>query len=131
VQPRPDLYAHVRDRIRERLPETAGFGPAHSWAGLIELTPDSNPIAGWTHLENMFTLAGFSGHGMCLAPGLAPDAARLLRGEEPVLSLQAYEYARFQSSEPLQVERLWSGAQAYSRRAAAVTADEVAGRNDP
>jgi sarcosine oxidase subunit beta len=116
VSPRPDLFADVSVRLRERLPETADFGPAHSWAGLIEVTPDNNPILGWTHMDNVFTMAGFSGHGMCLAPGLAADAARLLRGEQPNLPIEAYGYARFQRPESLQVERLWSGAQAYSRR---------------
>ena len=116
VSPRPDLFLHVSERLKERLPETAHFGAAHSWAGLIEVTPDNNPILGWTHLDNVFTMAGFSGHGMCLAPGLAREAARLLRGEEPTLPIEAYGYARFESPQPLQVERLWSGARAHSRR---------------
>ncbi len=116
VSPDPEHFADVRARIARRLPETAGYGLAQSWAGLIEVTPDNNPIIGWTHLDNLFTIAGFSGHGMCLAPGLAPEAARLLQGERPQLPIEAYGLERFTGRPSIQAEELWSGARAYELR---------------
>jgi sarcosine oxidase subunit beta len=116
VSPVPEHFADIRARIARRLPETAGYGLAHSWAGLIEVTPDNNPIVGWTHLDNLFTVAGFSGHGMCLAPGLAPEAARLLQGERPRLPIEAYALDRFSRPASIQAEEVWSGARAYELR---------------
>jgi glycine/D-amino acid oxidase-like deaminating enzyme len=97
----------------------ADAGLAHTWAGLTEVTADFNPIVGWTHLDNVFTLAGFSGHGVCLAPGLAPEAAALLRGETPAINIDAYRPSRFEDGEELPVESLWNGAAGFQRTAGA------------
>lgn len=110
IQHDPGHFQPLRDRVQRRLPETRGYELGHAWAGLIEVTPDNNPIVGWTHLDNVFTMAGFSGHGMCLAPGLAADAARLLRGATSELPLEPYRLDRFTQNVPLAVEALWSGA---------------------
>lgn len=113
VSPDAEHYPDLMRRLSQRVPEVASYGLAHSWAGLIEATPDSNPIVGFTHLENVFTVAGFSGHGMCLAPGLAPEAARLLRGERPRLPIDAYAFERFSDGRELAIEAIWSGARVY------------------
>jgi sarcosine oxidase subunit beta len=112
VSPEPDRFAEVQGRIVRRLPEVTGYGMAHAWAGLIEVTPDNNPIVDRTHLDNLFTVAGFSGHGMCLAPGVARHAAALIRGETPGLPIEAYRLSRFDQGTALPVETLWSGARA-------------------
>jgi sarcosine oxidase subunit beta len=113
VSPDSEHFSEVMDRISRRVPEVASYGLAHSWAGLIEVTPDNNPIVGWTHLENVFTVAGFSGHGMSIAPGLAPEAARLLLGDRPQLPIDEYAYERFSAGRELDAEAIWSGARAY------------------
>jgi sarcosine oxidase subunit beta len=113
VSPDPDHFRDLLRRLARRVPETAAYDLAHSWAGLIEVTPDNNPIADWTHLENVFTLAGFSGHGMSIAPGLAPEAARLIRGERPRLPIEAYAFERFSDGRELEPEAIWSGARVY------------------
>lgn len=113
VSPDPEHFPDVVGRLRRRVPEVAGYGLAHSWAGLVEVTSDCNPIVGWTHLENVFVVAGFSGHGMSIAPGLAPEAARLLRNERPRLPIEAYAYQRFSDGRPLEPEKIWTGARVY------------------
>lgn len=65
------------------------------WAGLLELTPDENPIVGWTGADDFYTAAGFSGHGFSLAPGLSLDIARDLAGETTEVALDAYRPDRF------------------------------------
>lgn len=110
VEPEPARFEDLRSRLSRRLPELADARLAQCWAGLVEVTEDFNPIVGWSHLENLFTYAGFSGHGMCIAPGLAPHAARLLRSEVPDVSLDAYRPDRFETGRPLAAESLWSGA---------------------
>lgn len=84
-------------RLAHRFPALETAEVTHGWAGLVEGTPDDNPIVGWTHLANVYTMAGFSGHGMCIAPGLAPLAAAELRGEKPDFALDIYRLERFAS----------------------------------
>jgi sarcosine oxidase subunit beta len=65
------------------------------WAGLLELTPDDNPICDWTHFDNLYTMAGFSAHGLPLAPSLATQAAKVLTGAAPDIDITPYRADRF------------------------------------
>ena len=50
------------------------------WAGIMGFTPDGAPLAGPVDdEERVWVLAGFHGHGMGWAPGLAQDVALALR----------------------------------------------------
>lgn len=114
----PDAPAHLPvdwdalpmlvERIVHRVPALDAANVTHAWAGLIETTPDDNPIVGWTHLENVYTMAGFSGHGMCLAPGLAPHVAADIRGRTPALSLDIYRFERLERGD-VEPEGVWGG----------------------
>jgi sarcosine oxidase subunit beta len=95
-------------RLVHRLPMLEAAQVTHGWAGFIETTPDDNPVVGWTHLDNVYTMAGFSGHGMCLAPGLAPHVARELRGQSAELSLDIYRLERFERGD-VAPEGVWGG----------------------
>lgn len=101
------------ERLWHRVPLFESANVTHGWAGLIETTPDDNPVVGWTHLENVYTVAGFSGHGMCLAPGLAPSIAAEVRGQEPPLPLDIYRLERFAAGD-VEPEGVWGG-EAISR----------------
>ena len=96
------------ERIVHRLPELETAKVTHAWAGFIETTPDDNPVVGWTHLVNVYTVAGFSGHGMSLAPGLAPHIAADVMGGTPALSLDIYRLERFESG-TVEPEGVWGG----------------------
>jgi glycine/D-amino acid oxidase-like deaminating enzyme len=98
----------VVERLVHRLPMLESAQVTHGWAGFIEATPDDNPVVGWTHLDNVYTMAGFSGHGMGLAPGLAPHVARELRGEVAELSLDIYRLERFERGD-VAPESIWGG----------------------
>jgi sarcosine oxidase subunit beta len=96
------------ERLIHRLPQLEAANVTHAWAGLIETTPDDNPVVGWTHLANVYTVAGFSGHGMSLAPGLAPHIAAEVRGGTPSLPLDIYRLERFESG-TVEPEGVWGG----------------------
>jgi sarcosine oxidase, subunit beta len=87
----------LAERLAQRAPVLGEARVTHGWAGLLELTPDENPIVGWTHFDNLYTAAGFSGHGMSLAPGLAPEAAREVLGMKSSLDLAPYRPDRFEA----------------------------------
>lgn len=93
------------EHLAHRLPALVDARVATGWAGLLELTPDENPLVGWTHLENVYTAAGFSGHGLSIAPALAQDVARELLGEPPEVPLDAFRPERFAGA-VLEVEAL-------------------------
>lgn len=95
------------EHLAHRLPALADARVSTGWAGLLELTPDENPVVGWTHLENVYTAAGFSGHGLSIAPALAQDVARELLGEPPTGALGAFRPERFAAATAtLEVEAL-------------------------
>lgn len=87
-------------RLMSRSDSFASARMLGGWAGLLELTPDENPIVGWTGADNLYTAAGFSGHGLCLAPGLSLDVARELCGTGADLNLAPYRPGRFDASSP-------------------------------
>jgi sarcosine oxidase, subunit beta len=101
------------ERLVRRVPVLEAAGVSRGWAGLIETTPDDNPVVGWTHLENVYTVAGFSGHGMCLAPGLSPHVAAEVMGRTPGLQLDIYRLERFERG-GVEPEGVWGG-EAISR----------------
>jgi sarcosine oxidase subunit beta len=97
----------LRRRVARRVPALSGSTFTRGWAGLIEVTPDNNPILGWSSLGNVYTAAGFSGHGMCIAPGLAPSIAAEVVGADPAMPLEFYRPARLSRPESLMHESLW------------------------
>lgn len=94
------------ERLMNRSASFAAARLVGGWAGLLELTPDENPIVGWTGAENLYTSAGFSGHGLCIAPGLSLDVAQDLCGEETQIDLTPYRPDRFAASSPPTAEAL-------------------------
>jgi sarcosine oxidase subunit beta len=103
-----EVLRFLVERLVHRLPMLESAQVTHGWAGFIEATPDDNPVVGWTHLDNVYTMAGFSGHGMSLAPGLAPHVARELRGQTAELSLEIYRLERFERGD-VAPEGVWGG----------------------
>jgi sarcosine oxidase subunit beta len=85
------------ERLLYRVPAFADASITHGWAGFLEITPDENPIVGWTHFENLYTAAGFSGHGLSLGPGLAEQVALELLGDPTTIALDSYRPDRFDS----------------------------------
>jgi sarcosine oxidase subunit beta len=94
-------------RIGERIPILAGRSFTRAWAGVIEVTADDNPILGWVHHDNMYSAAGFSGHGMCVGMGLAPSIAGEINHTEPPIPLDIYRLDRFAAGTPSRTEGLW------------------------
>ena len=85
----------LAERVGRRVPALAGRSFTRAWAGVIEVTADDNPIVGFEHFANMYVAAGFSGHGMCVGPGLAPSLAAEICGDVPVIGLDDFRLARF------------------------------------
>jgi sarcosine oxidase subunit beta len=94
-------------RIGVRFPVLAGRTFDRAWAGVIEVTADDNPIIGQAAAENVYTAAGFSGHGMCVGIGLSSSIAAEINGRDPEIALDIYRIDRFAGDGPSRTEGLW------------------------
>lgn len=69
---------------------------ANAWAGVIDVTPDSNPVIGAVPQIPGLTLAtGFSGHGFGTSPAAGHLAADLVSGHTPIIDPTPYRFERF------------------------------------
>lgn len=68
-------------------------------AGLVEVTPDMQPVIGrLPAVENTYVLGGFSGHGFILGPAAAQSVADLITGPtspEYIVDMDQYRPERF------------------------------------
>lgn len=67
------------------------------WAGFYEVTPDDNPLLGWTGgPEGLAVAAGFSGHGFMQGPAIGRCMAELiLEGEPRGIDIRPFRPSRF------------------------------------
>ena len=69
---------------------------AETWAGMIDVTPDSLPvISPVTKLPGLTLATGFSGHGFGTGPGAGQLAADLAMGEATIVDSAPYRLDRF------------------------------------
>jgi sarcosine oxidase subunit beta len=99
--------AELARRVGERVPVLAGRSFDRAWAGVIEVTADDNPVIGPAAADNVYTAAGFSGHGMCVGIGLASSIAAELNDQAPEIPLDIYRIDRFAGDGPSRTEGLW------------------------
>lgn len=90
--------------VAERFPAFEAARCHRTWSGLYEQNElDGNPVIGpWTGgLANLYTVAGFSGHGMMHAPAAGRAVAELiLHGDYRTLDLTRLGYRRVIDAEP-------------------------------
>ena len=96
----PSVAPTLVERLAHRMPALAEARLTGGWAGLLEITADENPLVGWTEIENVYVAAGFSGHGLSIAPGLSAEVALELTRGSADLTLDAYRPCRFAGEGP-------------------------------
>ena len=84
------------DHAIARMPVLAQAQLLTQWAGLYEVTPDSQPIVGALPVDGLYTCAGFSGHGFMQGPicGLLMAEA-MLDGRAETVDVSSLGYERF------------------------------------
>lgn len=69
---------------------------ANAWAGVIDVTPDSNPVIGAIdQIPGLFIASGFSGHGFGTSPAAGQLAADLVSNQTPIVDPEPYRFNRF------------------------------------
>jgi glycine/D-amino acid oxidase-like deaminating enzyme len=90
--------------VAHRFPAFEAARCHRSWSGLYEVNElDGNPVIGaWNaRLPNLYTVAGFSGHGMMHAPAAGRGIAELIvRGRYDTIDLTPLGYERVQADRP-------------------------------
>jgi glycine/D-amino acid oxidase-like deaminating enzyme len=89
--------------IDEAINNTAAAWPvfknatiAQTWAGMIDVTPDSLPVISPVAKIPGLTLAsGFSGHGFGTGPAAGQLAADIITGDKPIVDPTPYRLDRF------------------------------------
>jgi glycine/D-amino acid oxidase-like deaminating enzyme len=89
-----DREKQLRD-LQKLIPSLAGARIERSFAGVMDLMPDLQPviglIPGW---ENGFICSGLSGHGYMLGPGVCKATAGLIIEGDPGIDIQPYSPER-------------------------------------
>jgi glycine/D-amino acid oxidase-like deaminating enzyme len=90
--------------VAHRFPPLEAAKCHRTWSGLYEQNDlDGNPVIGaWnSRLENLYTAAGFSGHGMMHAPAAGRGIAELIvHGGYQTIDLSRLGYERVEKNEP-------------------------------
>ena len=84
------------------LPALGDVQLVEGWAGLYEMTADHNPLIGeHPELKGFHVAAGFSGHGLMMAPAVGFAVAELVvTGESSSLDISPFDMTRFARNEP-------------------------------
>jgi sarcosine oxidase subunit beta len=98
-------WEHVAESVEmalHRLPLLAEAEIHRGWAGLYEITPDSNAILGPVpELDGFWVAAGFSGHGFQHGPITGQLMAELLLTGTSRIDVASLRIDRFRSGKPL------------------------------
>ena len=96
----PRWRAHVREAIRELLPQLEYVEFPVLAAGTYDVTPDHQAILGAVPgAGGVWIAAGFSGHGFMMSPVVGRSLAAAIAGEPPNDYLRAFSLERFARGE--------------------------------
>ncbi|ERM56693.1 hypothetical protein P781_06905 [Vibrio mimicus CAIM 1883] len=94
--PNPSLNNEALTNLRQAYPMFEKAEIDEAWAGLIDVTPDSNPVIDHVAKIPGLTLAtGFSGHGFGTGPASGHLAADLIMGNVPIVDPTPYRFNRW------------------------------------
>ncbi|MBU7024955.1 MAG: FAD-binding oxidoreductase [Theionarchaea archaeon] len=83
--------------VVELVPVFGNLNVLRQWAGLYDVTPDAQPILGWTEGVDRFCQAnGYSGHGFMIAPKATELIAELIVDGKPSMPIDDLNLKRFE-----------------------------------
>ena len=90
------INAEAMHNISAAWPIFAQAEIVETWAGMMDVTPDSLPVVGpVAQIPGLMLATGFSGHGFGTAPAAGELAADLLTGNSPIIDPYPYRLERF------------------------------------
>lgn len=86
------------EKALHRFPGIADPRISTTSTGVLDVTPDSNPIVSATGIEGLYLATGMSGHGFKIAPALGQLTAELILGQDtsiPGVDPRLFRLSRF------------------------------------
>ncbi len=91
----PSLNEEALTNLRNAWPIFDKAEIEEAWAGVIDVTPDSNPVIDHSNTIPGLTIAtGFSGHGFGTGPAAGHLAADLMSNADPIVDPTTYGFER-------------------------------------
>ncbi|MBF7682581.1 FAD-binding oxidoreductase [Acinetobacter sp. B5B] len=91
-----ELNHEAIENLKTAWPIFSQLEIANAWAGVIDVTPDSNPVIGAIDkIPGLFIASGFSGHGFGTSPAAGQLAADLILNQTPIVDPTPYAFNRF------------------------------------
>ncbi len=87
----------VAKKITYHMPVLKNVRVVRQWAGLYDITPDSQAILGGTDVEGFYLDVGWSGHGLQLGPVVGKLMAQVISGEQPDIDISVMSIDRFKT----------------------------------
>jgi gamma-glutamylputrescine oxidase len=88
----PELVAALGQHLGRVFPNFAGLAIHRHWAGVMDFSPDLNPLAGaWPGRPGLWLLVGLSGHGMPYSQVLPAGLAAQMAGGNGASIPRAFE----------------------------------------
>ncbi|HKQ58679.1 MAG TPA: FAD-dependent oxidoreductase, partial [Candidatus Eisenbacteria bacterium] len=89
----PAIQAAIEQGLAMLVPE--GVTIEHRWAGIMGYARDGRPLVGWLDPEHHLAIAaGYTGHGLAMAPACALDLADMLAWRKAP-GIATFEPSRF------------------------------------
>jgi len=85
--------------VTHHLPALADVRVVRQWAGLYDITPDSQAIIGPTDIKGLWLDIGWSGHGLQFAPSIGLILSQLILGQAPLVDVGPLNLGRFAAGE--------------------------------
>ncbi len=95
-RPSPREMGRIQKDFADAFPEIGVPPIRRSWAGMIDVTPDSLPVIDHAPIPGLIVATGMSGHGFGIGPGVAGPLADLAMARSPRHDLSAVRLDRFQ-----------------------------------
>lgn len=94
--PNEGINREAQRNLAAAWPIFKGARAVQSWAGMIDITPDSNPVIGpVSAIPGLSIATGFSGHGFGTSPAAGQLAADLVSNAAPIIDPAPYRFDRF------------------------------------
>lgn len=93
--PNMDLNQDALNNLKAAWPAFEEARIEEAWAGLLDVTPDSNPVIDRIKaIPGLVIATGFSGHGFGTGPAAGQLAADILAQVEPIVDPKPYRFDR-------------------------------------
>lgn len=106
LNPEPDAadLRTIERRFKQLFPQLEDVHFQKSWAGMIDLMPDTVPIVDWvpTH-PGLVVATGMSGHGFGIGPGMGRVISDMIQGNETGHNLHRFRFSRFTDGSPIRL----------------------------